>query len=129
VSTVEIGAIMRLPILLPLAFTASLLSACVTDPTSGYKPRSDEIAEIKGVYALDNGSTLRISTERRKLYVEFGQRGKAEMVPVAENLYVAPDLHMTMEYRSSGFGDQIVLTYPVDQDAASGKMARLVTNR
>jgi hypothetical protein len=121
---------MRSLFLLPLAFALSLLSGCATNVASGYKLQPHQIDDIKGVFMFDDGTTLKISNVGRKLYAELGQRGKAEMVPVAENHFVVPDQHMTMEYRPSGFGDEIVLTYPVDVNAASGEMvtARLAVH-
>ena len=115
---------MRPLFLLSFAFALTQLSACATDvkPTSAYHLQQHQVDEIKGTYVLDNGTTLKISNAHRKLYVEFGQRGKAEMLAVAENHFVVPSQHMTMEYRPDGFGDEIVLTYPADANAASGEM-------
>lgn len=103
-----------------------------TEPTLGeiqvrgmsptYKPTAIEIAEVKGAYALDNGATLKITNEHRRLYAQLGDRLVTELVPVAENRFVSPDQRMTVEYVPIAFGDQIVLTYPADMNLTSSQM-------
>ena len=87
-----------------------------------YHPRPMEIAEVMGSYALDNGMTLKLSNERRRLYAQLGQRGVTEMAPVAENVYQSPDRRMTMELRPAAFGGEVLLTYPADMNVASSPM-------
>jgi hypothetical protein len=126
-STDEIGAMMRSRFLFSLAFALTQLTACAV---SGHLLQPQQIDDIKGVYLLDNGTTLTISHVQRRLYAELGHRGLVEMVPVADNRFVAPDQRMTMEYRKSD-GGEIVLTYPADVDAPSDeiRIARLAMNR
>lgn len=138
---------MRTIICLPLAFALIQATAYAapqteqTEPSLGeiqvrgvapsYHPRPMEIDEVKGTYALDNGTTVKISNERRRLYAQIGQRMVTEMVPVAENLYLSPDQRTAMELRPAPFGgDQIVLTYPADMNLASSPLVtvRLALN-
>lgn len=98
--------------------------------TATYKLQPAQIDELKGVYKLDNGLTLKVSNVRRKLYAQLGQRAPTEMVPLAENLFVSRDQRMTMDYRPAAFGDEVVLTYPADLNLASSPMltVRLAAN-
>jgi hypothetical protein len=138
---------MRTLTLLPLAFVLAQGSAFAgpqtaqTEPSlseiqvlgvaSTYKPRPGEIDEVKGVYALDNGGTLKVSTERRRIYAQLGRRDRIELVPVAKNRYVAPGQRMTLEYRPMPFDDEVVLTYPADLNVAASEMVtvKLAANR
>lgn len=104
----------------------SMSSIQVPGVTATYKLQPGQIDELKGVYKLDNGITLKVSNVRRKLYAQLGERTMTELVPLADNVFVSPDQRMTMEYRPAGFGDEVVLTYPADLNVAA---ARMVTVR
>lgn len=95
-----------------------------------YQLQPAQIDEIKGVYKLDNGATLKVSNLRRRLFAQLGQRNLTELVPLAENLFVSPDQRMTMEYHPMAFGDEVVLTYPADLNVADAPMVtvRLALN-
>ena len=112
-----------------------------TEPTLGeiqvrggvmpsYKLTPAQIDEVKGTYVMDNGATLKITQEHRRLYAQLGQRFVTEMVAVGENRFVSPDQRMTIEYQPIAFGDQVVLTYPADLNLASSPMItiRLASN-
>jgi hypothetical protein len=136
----EIGTIMRTLTLLPVAIAllqvtafavaqsgqteATLLSEIQVRPVAGqtYGPTPMQVAEMKGDYAMDNGETLKISIEHRRLVARVGQGIAAELVPVAENRFASADRRMTMEFKPIAFGDQILLTYPASPDVASSKM-------
>lgn len=137
---------MRTLTLLPLAIALIGATAYAapqseqTEPTLGeiqvrataptYKPTAMEIAQVKGAYALDNGATLTITNENRRLYARLGDHLVTELVPVGENRFVSAGQRMTMEYVPIAFGDQIVLTYPADMNLASSHMVtvRLAAN-
>ena len=87
-----------------------------------YHVRPGEADQVKGVYLLDNGTAFRVSNERRKVFAQFGQANPVEMVPVAENLFVSADRRITMEFHPIAFGDEIVLTYPLDFNVADAKL-------
>lgn len=95
-----------------------------------YQLQPAQIDEIKGVYKLDNGATLRVSNQHRRLFAQLGQRNLTELVPLAENRFVSPDQRMTMEYHPMAFGDEVVLTYPADLNVADAPMVtvRLALN-
>ena len=94
------------------------------------KLQPQQIDEIKGVYALDNGSALKITNVQRRLFAQLGQRNLTELVPVGDNRFVSLDQRMTVEYRPVAFGDEIVLTYPADLNVASSELVtvRLAQN-
>lgn len=98
--------------------------------TATYKLQPAQIDELKGVYRLDNGLTLKVTNVRRKLYAQLGQRHLTELVPLTDSLFVSPDQRMTMDYRPAAFGDEVVLTYPADLNVASSPMltVRLAAN-
>lgn len=108
--------LMALPLILVVA-------ACGSTPI--YQPRPAELAEVQGVYRMDNGLTLKIYQERRRLFAQLGQRPPAELVPVAEYSFVAPDQRMTLDYHPIAFGDEIVLTYPSDPKLGSSGLVQV----
>ncbi len=134
---------MRTLFLLPLALALSQASAIAAPQTQQGDPSLSEIQvrgvmpaaaklqpqqidEIKGVYALDNGAALKITNVQRRLFAQLGQRNLTELVPVGDNRFVSLDQRMTVEYKPVAFGDEIVLTYPADLNVAA---APLVTVR
>jgi hypothetical protein len=128
------GTIMRTPTILFFALAMLLVASTAAaapqassanraaGATPTYHPRPAELREVTGVYRLDNGVTLKVTNLRRRVFAQLGQRSPVEMVPVAENHFVSADRRMTMEFRPIAFGDQIVLTYPSDFNAADAKM-------
>jgi hypothetical protein len=120
---------MRTPTIVFFAL-AMLLVASTAAAAPTYHPRPAELREVTGVYRLDNGVALKVTNLRRRVFAQLGQRSPVEMVAVAENHFVSADRRMTMEFRPIAFGDQIVLTYPSDFNAADAKMVtvRLAAN-
>jgi mannose-6-phosphate isomerase-like protein (cupin superfamily) len=98
---------------------ASPANRSTTTPT--YQLQPAQVQEVTGVYRLDSGGVIKVTNQRRKLFVELGQHGPVEMVPVAENHFVSLEGRMTMEFRPIAFGDEIVLTYPSDFNVADAK--------
>ena len=132
---------MRTFTLLPLAFALTAASAVAapqepqqTEPQMAeiqvfatpavvaYKPQPDERDAVKGTYALDNGSTFKITSRQNRLYAELGQRGVTELVALSADRFIAPAQQMTVKYVPQAFGDEIVLTYPADLTAAASPM-------
>jgi hypothetical protein len=87
-----------------------------------YKLQPQQIDDVKGTYALDNGATLRITNVQRRLFAQLEGRERTELVPVGDNRFVSPGQRMTMEYKPVAFGDEIVLTYPADLNVATAPM-------
>ena len=108
----------------------SLSEIQVTGVMPTYQMQPAQVDEVKGVYRLDNGATFKVSNVHRKLFAQLGQRHLTEMVPLAENLFVSPDQRMTMEFRPTAFGDEILLSYPADLNMADAQMVtvRLAVN-
>lgn len=100
----------------------SMSSIQVPGVTATYKLQPAQIDELKGVYKLDNGITLKVSNVRHKLYAQLGERKLTELVPLTDELFVSPDQRMTMEYRPHAFGDEVVLSYPADLNVADAAM-------
>ncbi len=108
---------MRTSVLLPLAFAFAHAGAFAAQQAT-YQPRADEVEQIKGMYRLDNGATLKVQEQGRRLVARIGRHYVTEMVPVAENRYVSPDGRMTMQFRSLPFDGEVVLTYPAELNDA-----------
>ncbi|MDB5935816.1 MAG: hypothetical protein JWQ01_3160 [Massilia sp.] len=104
---------MRTFFLLPLAF-ALAHGGAVAAPQAAYEPSASEIDEIKGMYRLDNGATLKVSDSGWHLTARIGKRFVTEMIPVAEYSYVSRDRRMTLQFKGRPFVDAVVLTYPAD---------------
>jgi hypothetical protein len=69
--------------------SASIASVQVT-ADSGYRLRPAEIASVQGTYALNDGSTLHVTADHRKLYADVnGQR--TEIVAKAPNVFASRD--------------------------------------
>ena len=137
---------MRTRLLFSLAFSviqATVIAAPQTQQGDGamseiqvrgiapaYKLQPEQIADVKGTYALDNGATLKITNVQRRLFVQLDGRERAELVPIGANRFVAPGQRLTMEYKPVAFGEEIVLTYPADLNVASAPMVtvRLALN-
>lgn len=56
---------------------------------SAYKLRPAEFDGVQGSYQLDNGATLRVSAEHRRLYAEIDGAPRTELLAVGENTFVA----------------------------------------
>lgn len=108
---------MRATFLLPLAF-ALVGASAVAAPQAAYKPRPAEIDEILGMYRLDNGATLKVTEERRRLVARLGKHYVTELVPVAEYRYASPDQRVTLRFNPLPFDGEVVLTYPAGLDLA-----------
>lgn len=96
-----------------------------------YQLQPQQVDEVKGVYVMDNGSTVKITNQNRRLFAQIGQRSSTELIPISDTRFVSPDQQVTMEYHPIAFGDEIVLTYPADLNVASAQMVtvRLAVNR
>lgn len=96
-----------------------------------YQLQPQQVDEVKGVYAMDNGSTVKITNKNRRLFAQIGERSSTELIPISDGRFVSPDQRVTMDYHPAAFGDEIVLTYPADQSMASAQMVtvRLAVNR
>lgn len=77
-----------------------------------------QLSEMPGAYALSNGQSLRLTLERGRLYAELNRHGETELVPVAENMFVASDRGMALEYRPVAFGDEVVFSYKAELASA-----------
>ena len=125
--TDTIGTIMRTLTLLTLLGAATLSAAALAAPSvtpdagntamaavqlvpgTPYKLRPVEFDGVQGTYKLDNGQTLKVSAEHRKLYVEIG-RNKAELVAVAENTFVSRDEDMKVVFDQIPFANEVLVT-------------------
>jgi hypothetical protein len=138
---------MRTHILLPFALALASASAFAapqqpqTEPSMSeiqirgvapiYKPMRRELAEVKGLYTLDNGAILTVTVQGRTLYAQLGDRKVTEMVAIAPNRFVSHEQRMTFDYKPEWASDEVVLTYPADLNVAESDivMVRMAMNR
>ncbi|WP_426117144.1 hypothetical protein [Massilia sp. PWRC2] len=86
----------------------------VTGAQQGYQLQPPEVAEMVGVYKLDNGGVFRMSRTGRHLMAQLGERAVTELVAQDATHFIARDQRMTVDYLPQAFGDLITLTYPAD---------------
>jgi hypothetical protein len=81
-----------------------------TIPGVSYKPRPAEIEGVQGTYSLSNGEVMKISTEHRRLWAEFNNKRKSELIPIAPNTFVARGDRTTIEFDQLPFATEVTLT-------------------
>lgn len=96
------------PAVPPDASGTSVMSVSV--PGSAYKLNQIEFEGVKGVYRLDNGQMLRVSTAKRKVWAEIDGGGKTELVPVAQNTFIALEDNARIEFDELPFATNVTLT-------------------
>lgn len=123
-----------------VSFTAAFLIAApalaqdqsiqVTGAQQSYKLQPQQMAEIAGVYAFDDGGVLRITKVGNRLMAQLGDRALTELVAQADNRFISRDQRMTIDYIPQAFGDQINVSYPSDLAKADAPMVnvRLAAN-
>lgn len=91
---------------------ATASSAMPVEVVSGahYKLRPIEFDGVQGVYQLDNGQVLRVTSAKRKLYAELNGQGKAEIVPVAQNVFFSREDDMKLVFDQIPFATDVTLT-------------------
>lgn len=102
------GSAIAAPSVTPDASNTALTSVHV--PGTSYKLRPAEFDGVQGTYNLSNGQFMRITAESRKLYVSMNGQGKSEMVPVAENTFVARDDDMRLVFDQIPFATDVAIS-------------------
>ena len=110
---------------------AALLSApafaldqtvAVTGAQQSYQLQPQQLAEIAGVYRLDNGGVFRVERVGKRLMAQLGERPMTELVAQAEDRFISRDQRMTVDYLPQPFGDLLTLRYPSDLAQADAPM-------
>lgn len=84
----------------------------VTAPVRApYRPSVGEVREAMGTYLLETGQVLHVSGNRHRILAEIDGHGKAELIPVARNIYYVRDEDVAMEFGRGADGDEMTLTY------------------
>lgn len=102
----------------------------VTGTLPGYHLQPQQLAEVAGIYQLDNGGVMRITQLRNRLVAQLDGRPATEMVAQSDSRFISRDQRMTIDYQPQAFGDLIVLRYPSDLARADAPMVtvRLARN-
>ncbi|MDB5959167.1 MAG: hypothetical protein JWP59_461 [Massilia sp.] len=119
--------------LLPIALVAMAAAPAfahdqtiaVTATQHIYKLQPQQMAEIAGVYRLDNGGVFRIKRLGNRLMAQLGERPLTELVAQAEDNFISRDQRMTVDYLPQPFGDLLVLRYPADLAQADAPMVTM----
>lgn len=95
----------------PASTAASASIATVNVAQSVQKLNPWDVKAVVGTYALDDGRTLRVSTEHRKLYAEV-DGVKTELVAVGGKRFASIDdkLHLTFDTTQSVANDVTLST-------------------
>ena len=116
---------MRTPTLMTLvgalALSASALAAppVTPDATSiasvnvsapAYKLRPIEFDGVQGVYRLSNGQVMKVSAAHRKLYMELDGGARSEIVPVAQNTFIAREDDTRLVFDQIPFATDVYLS-------------------
>jgi hypothetical protein len=74
---------------------------------------AEELASIAGRYKTDKGQPITVSKEQNRLYVETTGVPKTELMPIAQNVFIAKssDLKMKVTANNNGFDTDVVLEY------------------
>lgn len=112
-------------IALAAAFAAVSLSS-VAAPEAALQAPTNEVVEVRvapakpawvdpmmvkrmqGVYALDNGSILRITEKSRKLYADVGE-GPVEIVHIGHDRFEAIGKDMSLNFEGGPYPDAVFL--------------------
>ena len=96
------------PAVPPDASGTSVMSVNV--PGSAYKLTPAEFEGVKGTYKLSNGDVMRVSTSQRKVWAEINGANKTELVPVAQNTFIALEDNAKVEFDELPFANNVTLT-------------------
>jgi hypothetical protein len=75
-----------------------------------YKLRPVQFEGVQGTYGLDDGRTMRITSEKRKLYAQINGGDKEEIVAVAQNVFLTADQDLRLEFDQIPFATEVRLT-------------------
>ena len=79
---------------------------------------AEELATIAGRYKTETGQPIKISTDQNRIFVETTGIPKTELMPIAQNEFVAKysDLKMSVVANSNGFDNDVVLHYTISKN-------------
>ena len=96
------------PSVTPVAGSTAIASVNISG--SSYKLRPIEFEGVQGTYKLSNGQVMKVSAEQRKLYMELDGGARAEMVPVAENTFLASGTDTRLVFDQIPFATDVTLS-------------------
>jgi len=99
-----------------LASTLLLSASALAGGGIGERPTAQQIVDVEGTYALDNGERLRVFGLDGRLYVEVGHHRK-ELVVAGPDLFASKDGSVSLRFDPDGDADKVVLGYRRDVDS------------
>jgi hypothetical protein len=95
------------------AATALMSGGAIAAPDIAPQATAQQIAELEGIYGLDNGLRARVFELDNRLYLEVGHDRK-ELTQVEPNRFMSRDGSVSLSVKPGDGGDKIVLGYRHD---------------
>lgn len=84
---------------------------------------AQQMYEMEGVYALEDGRKVRLTVLDDRLYVDLNQRDRRALVAVSENLFVTRHNEVTVERRPDASGELVIRFDPNSKVAKAHTVA------
>ncbi|GAB3429281.1 hypothetical protein NX773_09600 [Massilia solisilvae] len=79
---------------------------------ASYRLDPSQFKAVQGAYALEDGRTLHVTADHRKLYAEVDGE-KTEIVPVAPNRFASRDDAMRLAFNSDSLATDVTMNVAV----------------
>lgn len=79
---------------------------------ASYRLDPSQFKAVQGAYALEDGRTLHVTADHRKLYAEVDGE-KTEIVPVAPNRFASRDDAMRLNFNSDSLATDVTMNVAV----------------
>lgn len=106
IATVSLSALAD-PTIAPAPNRADVVQKAVQDD-AGLRLTADEAEHMRGVFKLDDGRMLRVTSKRAKLYAELDGKTE-ELVPVARDTFVARGSGLRLGFNQVPFGGEVTV--------------------
>lgn len=108
---------------------ADQTSVQVPGAQRNYQLQPQQVAEVAGVYRLDNGGVFRMIKQQNRLMAQLDDRPVTELLAQADNRFISREQAMTVDYTPQAFGDLITLRYRQDLARADSPMMTVTLAR
>jgi hypothetical protein len=105
-AAVSLGALAD-PTIAPSPNRADVVQQTVQG-NSGYRLTADEAEHMRGVFQLDDGRKLTVTSKRTRLYAELDGKTE-ELVPVSPTAFVARASGLRLAFDQVPFGGEVVI--------------------
>jgi len=95
------------PSIAPAANRADIVQKVVKENTA-FRLTASEAEHMRGTFQLEDGRMLKVTAKRNRLYVEMDGKTE-ELVPVAQNTFVARDSGVRVAFNQVPFGEEVTV--------------------